>query len=226
VPPLVAQRGFEVGARTEWLRGLQSSLALWGLRLDSELVYVGDAGATEASGGSRRRGVEWNNRWVPAPWLLDDADFAWTPRALSDNGDRIPNAVDRVASVAADCARLGAWSASLQWRYLGSGALVEDNSVRSLPSLTTNLRVSRKLGRQAEVTLDVFNLTDRQVSDIQYFYASQLPGEAAPVDDRHVHPAEPRTLRRCGRAVCGPVSARTAGPALRRPSTDSASGRP
>ncbi len=194
VPPLVSQRGFEVGARTEWLRGLQSSLALWQLRSDSELVYVGDAGATEASAGSRRRGVEWNNRWVPVPWFLLDADFAWT-HARFDNGDRIPNAVDRVASVAATVRDWGPWSASLQWRYLGSGALVEDNSVRSLPSLTTNLRVSRKLGRQAEVTLDVFNLTDRKVSDIQYFYASQLPGEAAAVDDRHVHPAEPRTLR-------------------------------
>ncbi len=194
VQPLVSQRGFEVGARTEWLAGLQSSVALWQLRSDSELVYVGDAGATEASAGSRRRGLEWNNRWVPVPWFLLDADFAWT-HARFDNGDRIPNAVDRVASVAATLRELGPWSASLQWRYLGSGALVEDNSVRSLPSLTTNLRVSRKLGTQAELTLDVFNLSNRKVSDIQYFYASQLPAEAAPVEDRHVHPAEPRTLR-------------------------------
>ena len=39
----------------------------------------------------------------------------------------------------------------------------------------------------------MFNLFDRKVNDIQYFYESQLPGEAAPVADRHVHPAEPRT---------------------------------
>ncbi len=57
-----------------------------------------------------------------------------------------------------------------QWRYLGAGALVEDNSVRSKSSLTTNLRVSRKLAANAEVTLDVFNLLDRKVDDIQYFY--------------------------------------------------------
>ena len=194
VQPLVSQRGLELGARTEVLHGLQSSLALWQLQSDSELVYVGDAGATEASAGSRRRGLEWNNRWVPVPWFLLDADFAWTHARFS-NGDRIPNAVDRVASVAATLRELGPWSASVQWRYLGSGALVEDNSVRSFSSLTTNLRVSRKLGAKAELTLDVFNLGNRQVNDIQYFYASQLPGEAAPVEDRHVHPAEPRTLR-------------------------------
>jgi outer membrane receptor protein involved in Fe transport len=57
------------------------------------------------------------------------------------------------------------------------------------------MRVSRKLGRDSELTLDVFNLFDRTVNDIEYFYESQLTTEAAPVADRHVHPAEPRTLR-------------------------------
>jgi hypothetical protein len=193
-PPLVKAEGYEVGARTEAVRGLQSSIALWTLKSDSELVYVGDAGNTEASGASKRRGVEWNNRWVPVPWFLIDADFAWT-HARFDNGDSIPNSIDRVASLAATLRDIGPWSASLQWRYLGPGPLIEDNSVRSHSSLLTNLRVSRKLGSNAELTLDVFNLFDRKVNDIQYFYESQLPGEAAPVADRHVHPAEPRTAR-------------------------------
>lgn len=194
VPALVPSTGWELGARTEALPGLQSSLALWKLDFDSELVYVGDAGATEAAAGSRRRGVEWNNRWTPVPWFLFDADLAWT-HARFDNGDRIPNAVDRVGSVAATLSGLRGWSASVQWRYLGSGALVEDNSVRSRPSLTTNLRIGWKPLPRVEASLDVFNLTDREVDDIQYFYESQLPGEAAPVADRHLHPAEPRTLR-------------------------------
>lgn len=198
VPGLVAARGLELGARTEWVRGLQSSLALWKLDFDSELVYVGDAGATEANRPSRRRGVEWNNRCVPLPWLLVDADLAWTHARFADSdpaGNRIPNAVDKVASLAVTARELGPWSASLQWRYLGSGALIEDNSVRSRSSLTTNLRVSRAFGRGTELTLDVFNVGNRKVNDIEYFYESQLPGEAAPVADRHVHPAEPRTLR-------------------------------
>ncbi len=193
-PPLVKAKGYEFGVRTEAVAGLQSSLALWSLKSDSELVYVGDAGTTEASGASKRRGVEWNNRCAPLRWLLLDADFAWT-HARFENGDRIPNAIDRVASVAATLRDLGAWSATLQMRYLGPGALIEDNSVRSTSSVLTNLRVSRKLGSNAELTLDVFNLFDREVNDIQYFYQSQLPGEAAPVADRHVHPAEPRSAR-------------------------------
>ena len=201
VPGLVAARGLELGARTEWVPGLQSSLALWKLDFDSELVYVGDAGATEANRPSKRRGVEWNNRYVPLRWLLVDADLAWTHARFADAdpvGSRIPNAVDRVASLAITARELGLWSASLQWRYLGSGALIEDNSQRSHSSLTTNLRLSRTLpgwGRGSELVLDVFNVTNRRVNDIEYYYESQLPGEAAPVADRHVHPAEPRTLR-------------------------------
>jgi outer membrane receptor protein involved in Fe transport len=194
VPALVASRGFELGARTELIRGLQSSLALWKLDFDSELVYVGDAGTTEPAGASRRHGVEWNNRWIPVPWFLLDADFAWT-HARFANGDRIPNAVDRSASVAATLRDLAGWSASLQWRYLGSGALIEDNSVRSRSAPTTHLRLGYRFGPKADLMLDVFNLFDRKVNDIQYFYESQLPTEAAPVADRHVHPAEPRTLR-------------------------------
>lgn len=194
VPPLVSSKGWELGARTEALPGLQSSIALWALRFDSELVYVGDAGATEASQGSRRRGVEFNNRWTPVPWFLLDADLAWT-HARFDNGDRIPNAVDKVASIAATVRELGPWSASIQWRYLGSGALVEDNSQRSKSSLTTNLRVGYQLQRNTSLTLDVFNLFDRKVDDIQYYYESQLPGEASPTEGRHVHPAEPRSVR-------------------------------
>jgi outer membrane receptor protein involved in Fe transport len=194
VPPLVASRGYEVGARTEALPGLQSSIALWKLDFDSELVYVGDAGATEASGASKRKGIEWNNRYSPMPWLLFDADLAWN-HARFRNGDRIPNAIDRVASLAATVRDLGPWSASLQLRYLGPGALIEDNSVRAFSSTTTNLRLGYRLTPRVEATLDVFNLFDRKVNDIQYFYESQLPGEAAPVADRHVHPAEPRSAR-------------------------------
>jgi hypothetical protein len=198
VPGLVAARGLELGARTEWVPGLQSSLALWQLDFDSELVYVGDAGSTEANRPSQRRGIEWNNRYVPVPWLLVDADFAWTHARFADAdpvGNRIPNAIDKVGAIAVTLRELGPWSASLQWRYLGSGSLIEDDSVRSRPSLTTNLRVSRKLGARSELTVDVFNLANRKLNDIEYFYASQLPGEAAPVADRHVHPAEPRTVR-------------------------------
>jgi hypothetical protein len=194
VKPLAALRGAEIGLRTEAVKGLQSSLALWRLDSKSELVYIGDAGNTEAGPGSRRRGIEWNNRWLPTRWFLFDADFAWS-HARFANGERIPNAVERVASVAATLRGLGPWSASLQLRHLGAAPLIEDNSVRSPTATTANLRLAWNFAGDQELTLDVFNLTNRRVDDIQYFYESQLPGEPEPVADRHLHPAEPRSFR-------------------------------
>lgn len=92
----------------------------------------------------------------------------------------------------------GPWSTSLQWRYLGAGALVDDDSLHSQPASTVNLRIARQLpalGRDSRLTLDLFNLFDRRNDDVQYAYASKLAGEPAAVFDRHVHPAEPRTVR-------------------------------
>ena len=198
VPALVAAQGWELGVRTQALAGLQSSLALWELRSASELLYVADAGSTEASQASRRRGIEWNNRWTLDRRWQFDVDLAGT-HARYVNGARIPNAVDHVASLGATVRDQGPWSASLQWRYLGAAALVEDNSVRSRPSSTFNLRLSRNFldvgARPMSVTLDIFNLLNNRVDDVQYYYASQLRGEGAAVTDRVVHPAEPRTAR-------------------------------
>ena len=82
VTPLVRSKGGELGVRTEIVPGLQSSLALWQLKLASELIFVGDAGETEPSRASRRRGIEWNNHYRATPWLLLDADFAGVAGSL------------------------------------------------------------------------------------------------------------------------------------------------
>ena len=40
-----------------------------------------------------------------------------------------------------------------------------------------------------------YNLLNRQGYDIEYYYASQLRGESAPVNGIHFHPTEPRSVR-------------------------------
>ena len=37
-------------------------------------------------------------------------------------------------------------------------------------------------------------LADAEDNDMVYFYESQLPGEAAPVEDIHFHPVHPQTF--------------------------------
>ncbi len=198
VQPLVRTTGYEAGVRSEPLAGWQTTLALWQLQSDSELLFVGDAGTTEASRPSRRYGVEWSNLYLPASWLAFDADLAWSHAQFTDGdpvGKYIPGAIRTTANVGITIDQIGPWFGTLRWRYFGPRPLVEDNSVRSSSSSVTNLRVGYRLSPKTEISLDVFNLFDNEVNDIEYWYDSQLPNETAPVFDRHIHPAEPRTFR-------------------------------
>jgi outer membrane receptor protein involved in Fe transport len=74
---LVAAEGAELGARLE-KDDFNTTLSLFALEVDSELVFVGDAGTTEPNQATRRFGIEvaafgrqptgwW---WTPAPHLL------------------------------------------------------------------------------------------------------------------------------------------------------------
>lgn len=51
VPLFAAADGAELGARFEQ-GAFSASVAVWALRLESELVYVGDAGDTESTDGT------------------------------------------------------------------------------------------------------------------------------------------------------------------------------
>ena len=199
VTPLVGTRGMELGARTEIVRGLQSSVALWRLDIDSELLFVGDAGDTEPSRASRRHGVEWNNHYIAAPWLLFDLDLATSNaryRGSDPAGDDIPGSLGKVASFGVTVTDLGRWSAGLQARYFGPRPLIEGGATRSRSSTLAYARLGYKFSPSTRLSLDVFNLFDRQASDIDYLYRSRLPGEPREgIDDIHFHPVEPRSVR-------------------------------
>ena len=199
VTPLVRSKGFEVGARTSPIAGLQTSLALYRLDFESELLFVGDAGTTEAGRPSKRTGFELANYYRLDDWLTIDADLAFAKARFRDaapEGQRIPGAVEGVASLAVAVDNLGPWFGAVQARWFGPRPLIEDNSVRSSSSATLNGRIGYKFSPNLLVELEGFNLTNRKVSAIDYFYTSRLPGEPATgVDDIHFHPIESRSFR-------------------------------
>jgi hypothetical protein len=198
VDPLVKARGAEIGVRTRPAPGLQLAASLWTLGLDSELLFVGDGGTTEASRRSKRTGLELSAYYRPRDWLILDADLALSHARFDDDdpaGNRIPNAVDRVASVGMVVTMPSGWSGGLRLRYLGPAALIEDDSVRSSATTLLNLQTGYQFTPALKGVVEVLNALGTHANDITYYYESQLPGESAPVEDIHFHPVEPRTLR-------------------------------
>lgn len=198
VDPLVASKGAEVGLRYFDGKRFNISGALWLLELDSELVFVGDAGNTEPLGASRRYGVE-----IPAyfrlneQWLLD-LEIALTRSSFTDapaGSDEIPGSVDRVIAVGVTADFASGAYGTLRLRHFGGRPLTEDGSVRSDSSTVVNLALGYRIG-SLEFRLEALNLLDSLDDDITYFYESRLPGEpTGGVGDVHFHPMEPRAFR-------------------------------
>ena len=199
VTPLVRARGAEVGVRTVRIRGLQSTATLWYLGLDSELLFVGDAGTTEAGRPSRRLGLEWTNYARIRPWLTIDGDLSLSRARFADDdpaGDSIPGALDRVISAGVTVSPQQPLFGSLRVRHFGPRPLIESASVKSNSTTLWNAEAGYRVANGARVVLEVFNLFDADVSDIDYFYPSRLPGEPAEgIEDVHTHPALPRAAR-------------------------------
>ena len=198
VNPLVKALGTDIGLRTAILPKTQLSVSLWTLDLDSELLFVGDAGTTEASRASERRGIEVAAIWNPVNWLIIDADLAWSRSRFSDPdpaGNRIPGAVENVASLGIAIDHPSGWFGGARFRHFGKAPLLEDNSVRSDPTTLVNVEAGYRFAERYKLSAAVYNVFDSTDNDITYFYESQLAGEAEPVADIHFHPVEPRTVR-------------------------------
>jgi outer membrane receptor protein involved in Fe transport len=204
VPALVGSFGKELGLRTEIVHGLQSSLALWNLNSESELIYDADSaiGSTTPNGASKRHGVEWNNHYILNDWLFLDADLAWThARYANENdngqlGDFIPNAVPKVGSIGVTAHGIGKWSGDIKMLYIGRYPLSQDGTLVGPSAAVTNLRVQRELTPSTALSLDVLNLFDRKYYDIAYEQDFQVtPMSPAVPDGVTVHPGQPREFR-------------------------------
>jgi outer membrane receptor protein involved in Fe transport len=83
----------------------------------------------------------------------------------------------------------------------------EDNSLRSTSSALTNAKISYQLTPTWQTSIEVLNVFDKAVNDIEYFYSSCTAADSIDsrcdpnsatrdgIEDKHIHPSEPRTLR-------------------------------
>lgn len=199
--PLARTYSAEAGIRSSWVQGLQSTLVFWWMDLDSELLFVGDAGTTVASRPSRRYGLEFANYYHPAEWLTLDADFSFSHSRFRDDvpgeGDYVPNSVEMVIATGATFHNVfDGFFGGPRLRYLGPRALNEDNSKRSGSTLLLSAMLGYEVNKYLTLQAEVFNMLNSKDDAITYFYTSRLPGEpSAGVDDFLFHPVEPVNFR-------------------------------
>ncbi len=220
-PLLVRTEGGEVGIRTKLVPGLDSSVSVFILDQDFEIVFNGDSGDTSASRPSRRYGVEWTNTYRPKSWLTLDADLAATharfvgydsdqaalyaslagfPQAQIGNapGNYIPNAPAMVASAGITVGEKTGWFGTLRWRYLASSPLTEDNAFRSPAISIFNGRVGYRLDNGWRIQLDVLNLLNSNANQITYAYGSLIKTDSL---YNMCFPVQRRRRRRCARTA-------------------------
>lgn len=194
---LVKGKGNEFGFRYDTLEGFNFSIVRFELDLDSELVFVGDAGTTEPSDPSRRSGIELSSFWEIGEPLVFDISVAKSDghfRGLPPGENAIPDAHDLVAAAGLTYHVPNGWTTSLRVRHFSDAALTKDESVKKDSSTLIHFGVSYEQDSW-ELGLDVFNLLDREDEDIAYWFESRLPSEAVAVEDIHFHPSNKRAIR-------------------------------
>lgn len=219
VTPLTRARSAEIGLASDILPQWQTRLDLFLLKLQSELVFDGDAGVTSPSGATTRTGIEWSNTYHFNQWVSAELNAAFTrgrfdrntppddlgcgdaasthpcARTAAPIGRYIPNSPTNVVDAGLIAESPWGLFGAIRARHFGESPLVEDNSARSPPYTTIDLQVGYRPSNRWLVALDVFNLFDKQWNDIEYYYVSRLRNEPSPQADYVVHPGIPRTLR-------------------------------
>ena len=215
IPPLVQTKGGEIGVRTVPVPHLQSTLALWYLRSNSELMQDGDTGGTSASEqSSNRYGIEWANYYTPAEHLAVDFDLADSRAQFTEvdgddaapnsaGGKHVPEAVGVVISSGITLHDYKGFSTSLRLRYFGPRDLTSDGFFRSNETVLLNGEVGYQINKKWRVSSEFLNMLDRSDSDIDYAYVSRvIPGITSggtPIGPsaftRVAHPVEPFQVR-------------------------------
>ena len=192
---LVPATGYEVATRIQMPTHLTFTTALFLLDLDSEQVYVGDAGTTEPGAKSRRYGVEFTGTYSPSTWLSLDAAATFNRAkyvSAPSNGGAVPLAPTQTVSAGATLKHPIGTFASVRLRHVGARPANEDETLVARGFSIVSGLVGHRY-RNFEAGLSVDNLFDSQWDEVQFATESRLQNEVAPVDEIHFTPGWPFT---------------------------------
>jgi hypothetical protein len=196
--------GYEIGARVSPLRNLSFTATGYLLDLDSELVWSGDAGNTEASGQTRRYGLELGGRFRIGNWLFADVDATFNHAAYRVNagdGDAVALAPTRTLSAGIGVRpTIGAFTpfASLRLKSLGARPANQDGSLVAEGFTVVDANAGLRWKR-VELGLDIQNLFNARWREVQFATESRLASEPKAVTGISYSPGWPFTA--IGRAT-------------------------
>ncbi len=190
--------GFETGVRIGKVTDLISgSVAAWQLDLESELVYIGDAGEYEPKGKTRRQGIDMELRVTPLEWLAFGADMTISRGRFLDlaEGENFIPLAPNMTLTANAVAKFESVSAALRLRMLDDRPANETNSVTAFGYEIIDLSAAYHISANIEVYANIENLFDAVWNEAQFDTESRLKGEAESVSELHYTPGSPRNVR-------------------------------
>jgi outer membrane receptor protein involved in Fe transport len=189
--------GYEIGSTFKLGKRIIVNTALWGLDLESELIYVGDEGIVEAAGRSRRLGIDLGARYQLSQYLFVDVDINMNNGKLLDepaDANRIPLAPTFTSIGGISYKRPTGFSGSLRYRYMGDRAAIEDNSIIARGYFLVDAVVNYTKGNY-QFGLTAENLLNRQWKEAQFATESRLQNEAQSVNEIHFTPGTPLFIK-------------------------------
>ena len=188
--------GGELGLRSRLWEKMELSMAYWRAHLESELVFVGDAGTFEPSGKSQRQGVESEIRYDISPWLSYDLDLAYTWSRMVESGGHVPLAPRFTALTGLTARHDSGMQGRLQMRHVGSRYGTEDTHLKTRAYTLFDL-VLKYVWERYEIFASFENLANTQWRSAETFFASRRSLAEPPegILDSHFTPGDPFTVR-------------------------------
>lgn len=183
--------GVDVGNVWKPTSNLIINTALWTLFSQQEFVYVGDAGVVEASGKSRRYGVDLGFRYQLSDYIFADFDGNYAfARTGTNYEEYIPLAPKFSSTGGITLKDYKGFSAGMKYRYLGDRAANEDNSIIAKGYFVSDINVNYKINN-FNIGLTIENIFNTKWNETQFLTESRLKNEAQPVEEIHFTPGTP-----------------------------------
>jgi outer membrane receptor protein involved in Fe transport len=176
IPTLPRAMGSEVGLRygapSEFF---SASASLWQLDLQSELVWNGDDGTTQAQGRTHRQGVDLEARFRPADWLTFGVDATISQGRFVDSavGNNYIPLAPNLTLTANAVARWDGFSAALRLRHVGDRPADQSNTIIAKGYSIFDLSLSYKTG-DWEFYSNIENLFNTVWNEAQFATDSRI----------------------------------------------------